>query len=235
MKLSARLEKIVGLVDRGVRLADIGTDHAYIPIELLKSGKIDFAILSDINKGPLENARKEIRRQGLADKTDLRLGSGLEVLENGEVDQVIIAGMGGILIADLIEKKLGLCKSLDKMILQPMQAQEDLRSYLDKRGFSIIDEYLVREDFRIYEIMEVRYGGGTQDIDDIYYEIPTKLIEKKDPLLPDLLDKKIRENKSILEKLERSSQGQEPNKAIVDRKNIVEAKLMKLEEIKRNI
>lgn len=116
-----------------------------------------------------------------------------------------------------------------------MQAQEDLRSYLDKRGFSIIDEYLVREDFRIYEIMEVRYGGGTQDIDDIYYEIPTKLIEKKDPLLPDLLDKKIRENKSILEKLERSSQGQEPNKAIVDRKNIVEAKLMKLEEIKRNI
>lgn len=235
MKLSARLEKIVGLVDKGVRLADIGTDHAYIPIELLKSGKIDFAILSDINKGPLENARKEIRRQGLADKTDLRLGSGLEVLENGEVDQVIIAGMGGILIADLIEKKLGLCKSLDKMILQPMQAQEDLRSYLDKRGFSIIDEYLVREDFRIYEIMEVRYGGGTQDIDDIYYEIPTKLIEKKDPLLPDLLDKKIRENKSILEKLERSSQGQEPNKAIVDRKNIIEAKLMKLEEIKRNI
>lgn len=235
MKLSARLEKIVGLVDKGVRLADIGTDHAYIPIELLKSGKIDFAILSDINKGPLENARKEIRRQGLADKTDLRLGSGLEVLENGEVDQVIIAGMGGILIADLIEKKLGLCKSLDKMILQPMQAQEDLRSYLNKRGFSIIDEYLVGEDFRIYEIMEVRHGGGTQDIDDIYYEIPTKLIEKKDPLLPDLLDKKIRENKSILEKLERSSQGQETNKAIVDRKNIVEAKLMKLEEIKRNI
>lgn len=235
MKLSARLEKIVGLVDKGVRLADIGTDHAYIPIELLKSGKIDFAILSDINKGPLENARKEIRRQGLADKTDLRLGSGLEVLESGEVDQVIIAGMGGILIADLIEKKLGLCKSLDKMILQPMQAQEDLRSYLNKRGFSIIDEYLVREDFRIYEIMEVRYGGGTQDIDDIYYEIPTKLIEKKDPLLPDLLDKKIRENKSILEKLERSSQGQETNKAIVDRKSIVEAKLMKLEEIKRNI
>ena len=179
MKLSARLEKIVDLVGKDVRLADIGTDHGYIPIELLKSEKINYAILSDINKGPLENARKEIERQGLVNKTDLRLGSGLEVLDTNEVDQVIIAGMGGILISDLIEKKLDLCKKLDKMILQPMQAQEDLREYLNMRGFYIIEEHLVKEDFRIYEIMEVVYRGKVEEIDPIYYEIPIRL--KKGP------------------------------------------------------
>ena len=235
MKLSARLEKIVDLVDRGVSLADIGTDHGYIPIELLKSGKIEFAILSDINKGPLEIARKEIQRQGLDTKTDLRLGSGLEVLGDNEADQIIIAGMGGILISDLIEKRLELCKKLDKMILQPMQAQEDLREYLNMRGFSIREEYLVREDFRLYEIMEVVYGGETEDIDPIYYEIPKRLIEKKDPLLVDLLEKKIRENKSILDKLDMSLVDQAENKSLLDRKRVVEDKLNKLNEIYKGL
>ena len=229
MKLSARLEKIVDLVGRGVRLADIGTDHGYIPIELLKSGKIEFAILSDINKGPLENARKEIQRQGLDTKTDLRLGSGLEVLGDNEADQIIIAGMGGILISDLIDKKL------DKMILQPMQAQEDLREYLNTRGFSIREDYLVIEDFRLYEIMEVVYGGETEDIDPIYYEIPKRLIEKKDPLLVDLLEKKIRENKSILDKLDMSLVDQAENKSLLDRKRVVEDKLNKLNEIYKGL
>lgn len=235
MKLSARLEKIVDLVGKDVRLADIGTDHGYIPIELLKSEKINYAILSDINKGPLENARKEIERQGLVNKTDLRLGSGLEVLDTNEVDQVIIAGMGGILISDLIEKKLDLCKKLDKMILQPMQAQEDLREYLNMRGFYIIEEHLVKEDFRLYEIMEVVYRGKVEEIDPIYYEIPIRLIEKKDPLLGALLEKKLRENRSILEKLDKSTQGQGENKSILGRKKIVEAKLNKLGQIYREL
>ena len=100
------------------------------------------------------------------------------------------------------------------MILQPMQAQEDLREYLNTRGFSIREEYLVREDFRLYEIMEVVYGGETEDIDPIYYEIPKRLIEKKDPLLVDLLEKKIRENKSILDKLDMSLVDQAENKSL---------------------
>ena len=143
--------------------------------------------------------------------------------------------MGGILISDLIEKKLELCKKLDKMILQPMQAQEDLREYLNMRGFSIREEYLVREDFRLYEIMEVVYGGETKDIDPIYYEIPKRLIEKKDPLLVDLLEKKIRENKSILDKLDMSLVDQAENKSLLDRKRVVEDKLNKLNEIYKGL
>ena len=102
MKLTNRLLKIASLVNENKRLADIGTDHGYIPVYLLNEGKINFAILADINKGPLENARSEVKRNKLEDKVDLRLGSGIEVLKKGEVDEVIIAGMGVILCSLLI-------------------------------------------------------------------------------------------------------------------------------------
>ena len=106
---------------------------------------------------------------------------------------------------------------------------------MNTRGFSIREEYLVREDFRLYEIMEVVYGGETEDIDPIYYEIPKRLIEKKDPLLVDLLEKKIRENKSILDKLDMSLVDQAENKSLLDRKRVVEDKLNKLNEIYKGL
>lgn len=231
MKLSARLEKIIDVVDSTSVIADIGTDHGYIPIELLIRRKINYAILADINRGPLENARREVELHGLIDKVDLRLGNGLEILKEGEVDQVIIAGMGGILISDLIEKKIDLCKKLDKLVLQPMQAQGELRKYLNTRGFSIVDEYLVKEDFRIYEIMVVEYSGLTKDIDEIYYEVPEKLIDKKDPLLNDFLDKKLGENRNILKKLEESIVSNGESMSVLERKKTIESKIEKLEKM----
>ena len=99
MKLTDRLLKIANLVTKGKKIADIGTDHGYIPVYLLNKGYIDFAILADVNKGPLENAKSEVIHNNLTDKVDLRLGSGIEVLNENEVDEVIIAGMGGILIS----------------------------------------------------------------------------------------------------------------------------------------
>ena len=137
LKLTNRLLKIASLVSENKRLADIGTDHGYIPVYLLNEGKINFAILADINKGPLENARSEVKRNKLEDKVDLRLGSGIEVLKKGEVDEVIIAGMGGILIGELLEANKEVAYSVDKLILQPMQAQEELRQYLLNNGYEI--------------------------------------------------------------------------------------------------
>lgn len=154
MRLSPRLKYISEFVSDGKKIADIGTDHGYIPISLLLDKKISFAILSDINRGPLNNAKKEVTKNNVQNYVDLRLGSGMETLRDGEVDQVIIAGMGGILISDIIEKEIELSKKLDKLILQPMQAPEELRKYLLKNGFKIIDEHFVREDHRIYEIIE---------------------------------------------------------------------------------
>ncbi|SCG96263.1 tRNA (adenine(22)-N(1))-methyltransferase [uncultured Clostridium sp.] len=203
MKLTDRLLKIASLVSEGKRVADIGTDHGYIPVYLLNKGVVPFAILADVNKGPLENARKEVRNNNLTDKTDLRLGSGIEVLKKGEVDEVIIAGMGGILISELLEANKEVAHSVDKLILQPMQAQEELRKYLVNNGYEILDEVLVKEDFRIYEIIESKFtGNNTKVEDEIYFEVSKKLIENKDPLLKEFIDKKVYKYNSIIEKLE---------------------------------
>ncbi|MBQ8998695.1 MAG: SAM-dependent methyltransferase [Clostridium sp.] len=228
MKLTDRLLKIASLVTEGKRVADIGTDHGYIPVYLLNQGKVPYAILADVNKGPLENARGEVRHNKLLDKVDLRLGSGIEVLEKGEVDEVIIAGMGGILISELLEAKLEVAHSVDKLILQPMQAQNELRKYLLNNGFEILDEVLVKEDFRIYEIIIAKYTGkNTVVSDDIYYEVGTKLIENKDPLLNEFIDKKIYMYNSIIKKIEgKSSEGIE--KKIKESKDSIE----KLEKLK---
>lgn len=228
MKLTDRLLKIASLVTKGKKVADIGTDHGYIPVYLLNKGDIDYAILADVNKGPLENAKKEVRHNGLMEKVDLRLGSGIEVLEKNEVDEVIIAGMGGILISELLEAKKEVAHSLDKLILQPMQAQNELRKYLLNNGYEILDEVLVKEDFRLYEIIIAKYtSNNTQVEDEIFYEVGKKLIENKDPLLNEFIDKKIFMYNSIIKKIEDKT-GESINKKIKESKISIE----KLEKLK---
>lgn len=227
MKLTDRLLKIASLVTKGKRVADIGTDHGYIPVYLLNKGYIDFAILADVNKGPLENARGEVRHNNLLEKVDLRLGSGIEVLRVNEVDEVIIAGMGGILISELLEAKKEVAHSVDKLILQPMQAQNELRKYLLNNGYEILDEVLVKEDFRVYEIIIAKYTDKNTVVEDeIYYEVGKKLIENKDPLLNEFIDKKVFMYSSILKKIEGKT-GEGINKKVEDSKLAI-SKLEKL-------
>ena len=203
MKLTDRLLKIASLVSDGKKIDDIGTDHGYIQVYLLKEGKVPFAVLADVNKGPLDNAHKEVIQNNLLDKVDLRLGSGIEILEIGEVEEVIIAGMGGILISELLEAKKEVAHNVEKLILQPMQAQEELRYYLLNNGYEILEEVLVREDFRIYEIIVAKYTGKNTIIEDeIYYEVGIKLLENKDSLFNDFIEKKIKTYSSIVNKLE---------------------------------
>lgn len=228
MKLTDRLLKIASLVSEGKKVADIGTDHGYIPVYLLNEGKVPFAILADVNKGPLENARKEVRQNKLLEKVDLRLGSGIEVLEQGEVDEVIIAGMGGILISELLEAKPNVAHSVERLILQPMQAQKELRKYLLNNGYEIINEVLVKEDFRIYEIIVTQYTGKNTSVEDeIYFEIGEKLIENQDPLLEEFINKKIFMYNSILQKLE-GKEGQ----SIEEKRKESQVLIDKLENLK---
>ena len=221
MKLTDRLLKIASLVSRGKKIADIGTDHGYIPVYLLNQGVVNYAILADINKGPLENARKEVTRNKLTDKVDLRLGSGIEVLKEGEVEEVIIAGMGGSLINEILMANEKVAHTTEKFILQPMQNPEDLREYLYKNGYEILDECLVREDHRIYEIIVCRYKNlPPREKDSIYYEVGEKLIEKKDPLLEEFIQNKIRMNNNILNKLDKVDAASVEDRKIVVSKNI---------------
>lgn len=227
MKLTNRLLKIASLVSENKRLADIGTDHGYIPVYLLNKGVIDFAILADINKGPLENARSEVRRNKLEEKVDLRLGSGIEVLKKGEVDEVIIAGMGGILIGELLEANKEVAHSTERLILQPMQAQEELRRYLLNNGYEILDECLEKEDFRLYEIIVAKYTGkNTLVEDEIYYEVGQKLIEKKDELLEEFIENKIKKYNNIIEKL-----GDKESEVVEAKRKLSKEKITKLKSL----
>lgn len=201
MKLSPRLQAIADSIKSCTILADIGTDHAYIPIYLALEGCIDHAIAADINKGPLEIAQKGIQQYRLDDKIETRLGSGLTVLKPHEAEAIVIAGMGGMLIAEIIEASKDVAMSAKDLVLQPMQDSGKLRKYLLEQGFEIIDEELAKEDRKIYEILWVKYTGHSKIVES-FIEIGPKVIEKKHPLAIELIDKKIKELKDVLEKLQ---------------------------------
>ncbi|AOT68501.1 tRNA (adenine(22)-N(1))-methyltransferase [Geosporobacter ferrireducens] len=225
MKLKPRLLAIAQMVKNNSVVADIGTDHGYIPVYLINHEIARKVIAADINRGPLNSANSTIKAHGLENYIETRLGSGLEVLLPGEVDTVIIAGMGGLLIRDLLNARPDIVQTVTTFILQPMVAQDELRKWLIHNSFQIVEEKLVKEDHRIYEIMVVQKGH--QEIpDDLYYDIGIKLIENKDPLLREFLLKHIQKNKVIIEGLKDQSSEEGCAKRLSCRE-----KLEKLEEV----
>ncbi len=169
MKLTNRLNTVVDLIT-GKTVADIGCDHGKVPIKLILDGKCEKVIASDVNKGPAEACRKNVGKFGLSDRIEVRCGSGISVLEKGEVDSVVIAGMGGELIANIIDSESEIANSVNEFILQPMTSEEALRDYLQNNGFSINNESLALEGNKIYVIIRACKGNDT---DNIYF--PTKL------------------------------------------------------------
>ncbi|MCY6484235.1 class I SAM-dependent methyltransferase [Clostridium aestuarii] len=225
MNISTRLKDIASMLDKCKNMADIGTDHAYLPIYLIKKGICNSAIASDINKGPVDKARININKEGLSEKIDCRLGQGLRTIEPYEVECVVIAGMGGNLIRDIIEERKNVFKSSQYMILQPVQNPEVLRKYIYEQGYDIIDEELSIDEEKFYEIIKVRYDNKPKKLDNIYYEISEKLISKKHPLLNKYIAFKINKCKNILNYIEDKT---EPAKK---RKQEIEVKVNKLEEL----
>lgn len=199
MKISDRLKIICDMIKKGSYIADIGTDHAYIPIYIIKNKICDKAIATDVRKGPLERAIRNIRLYGLQDSIITRLGSGLSPVGHDEVDGAVLAGMGGYLICDILEAEKEKAKTIDYFMFQPIQAPEALREYLYKSGYKIYDERLVMEKGKIYHTMAAVHGEDTID-NDIYFEIGKKLIENNDPLLGKFINKKIHELEKIIDK-----------------------------------
>lgn len=161
--LTERLQTVKNLVKNSNVVLDVGTDHGYVPISLIMEKRATKVIAADINKGPLVNAEKNVRLNGLCDKIELRLGGGMTPIEKGEADTVIMAGMGGILIADIIKESYEKATAAKKLILQPMYSQDYLRKYLIENGFRIDREYLAKESEKIYNILEVSPGNEEKD------------------------------------------------------------------------
>lgn len=155
--LQPRLRAIADLVPAGSRLADVGTDHGYIPIDLLLDGRISAAIATDIGELPLDHARRTARRCGLTEGIDFRLGDGLSPLSPDEVDVIVIAGMGGDSISDILTASPW-AREGPLLLLQPMSKAEVLRSFLPENGYSVEAERLVEDKGKLYPILTVRGG-----------------------------------------------------------------------------
>lgn len=199
--ITPRLQSILDMSDKAAVTADIGTDHAYIPIELVRSGMSEKAIASDIKEGPLEIARRNISEAGLEDKIETRPGAGLSVVAPGEADQIIIAGMGGEMIESIIKDDIKTARA-SRLLLQPMNSQYELRRFLIENGFRITGEDIAIEGFKVYNIIAVESGSQKPFERDIDYHLPPYL--KGHPLYGQLLAKKRREFEKIISGLERS-------------------------------
>lgn len=199
--ITPRLQSILDMSDKAAVTADIGTDHAYIPIELVRSGMSEKAIASDIKEGPLEIAHRNISEAGLENKIETRLGAGLSVVAPGEADQIIIAGMGGEMIESIIKDDIKTARA-SRLLLQPMNSQYELRRFLIENSFRITGEDIAIEGFKVYNIIAAESGSQEPFKRDIDYHLPPYL--KGHPLYGQLLAKKRREFEKIISGLERS-------------------------------
>lgn len=168
VKLGDRLLKAAGYVPKGVKIADIGTDHAYLPIYLIKKGICPEAIATEVKLGPYLRAIQNLRREQMEQFVEMRYGPGLSPLCPGEVQVAIIAGMGGEVMADIIHDCRNVAQSVNMLILQPMTRLKHLRAKLYEMGFQIIDEDVVQEGNRFYEIIIAKAGDvSAPDLSDI--------------------------------------------------------------------
>ncbi len=172
MKLSPRLKMVAEMVRPGLVPADIGTDHAYIPIYLLRKQVCPSAIAADVKQGPLENATRRVALAGLRDKIDVRLSDGLDRIESHEAQDIILAGMGGMLIVELLARTPWLRNSEKRLLLQPMSHAEVVREYLCKNGFRILFEQACFEGRRVYIAMCASFQEAPlQNFNPAYYYI----------------------------------------------------------------
>lgn len=229
MELSKRLNWIVGKLEKSNVIMDVGTDHGYIPIYLVKNNIASKVIASDINKEPLKKAEINASLDGVRDKIELRLGGGLQPLKNKEAEAVIIAGMGGNLIRDILEHDLNKVKNLNYLILQPAQNPEVLREYLYTNNYEILEEDLCLDEGKYYEIFKVRYKiGNALRLDDIYYEVSPMLLKNKSSLLKEYIEYKIEKYKKVVEFIN------DVTEHAISRKIELKNKIETLEELLKN-
>ncbi len=164
--LTPRLSAIASFVADKARLLDVGTDHAYVPISLILSGRAERAWASDVNPGPLQSARENAAQYGVGDRLTLYLSDGLDKCEcdsNG-YDHIVIAGMGGELIATIIDREEYLVNARPKLILQPMTMQYHLRRYLCENGYAILDERIIFDEGKHYTVIVASYTGERREM-----------------------------------------------------------------------
>ena len=168
--ISKRLELVASFVPQGAVLLDVGSDHAYLPIDLVERGRIKSAIAGEVVEGPYQSAVKNVEAHGLKEKIQVRLANGLAAFEEADqVSVITIAGMGGRLIARILEEGLDKLANVERLILQPNNREDDLRIWLQENGFQIVAESILEEAGKFYEILVVEVGQMKLSASDVRF------------------------------------------------------------------
>lgn len=207
MRLSKRLETVASFVLPGSRVADIGTDHGYVPIWLIERGIAGHVIAMDVRKGPLLRAQEHIAQHKLEESIETRLSDGLAQLRGGEADTVVIAGMGGELMLKILKDGAHVWDSVSRFVLSPQSELETFRRGLEAMGFAIEEETMLEEDGKYYTVMAA--GRGTMHYgEDFRYRYGDCLIRQKSPVLKAYLQREEEKLSQIKRQLEaRDTQG----------------------------
>lgn len=222
MELRGRLGAIADRIPKCNILADIGTDHAYIPLYAIMKSICRKAVAADVKKGPVEIAKRNIKRYGLEDRIESRLGSGLEPLGENEAEVIVIAGMGGVLIQEILANRIQTARNARLLILQPMNMLEVLRKWLNDNGFEICDETLAEETGKIYNILIVKWTGNTEQLSNFHCYIGKGLVNRKDSLFKRYAENKLKLLNVRIEGMQKALTQQEGLKELIDIKSELE-------------
>jgi len=231
MELSKRLKFIADHIDKCKSIIDVGTDHGYIPIYAIKNNLCENVIASDINQDPVKKARLNAALEGVSKRVEVRLGAGLKTIKKGEVQGVIMAGMGGNLIKEMLENDKNKLSSFNFLILQPAQNPEVLREYLYSNGYEILEEDLCFDEGIYYELFKVKkvHINEKIKINSVLYEISPILLKNKHPLMKSYLESKEEKYNKILGFLKADSEGS------IKRKEDIEKKLEYIRQFKEEV
>ncbi|MGM9637512.1 MAG: tRNA (adenine(22)-N(1))-methyltransferase [Eubacteriales bacterium] len=223
--LSGRLSAAASFVRIGSVVADVGTDHAYLPIYLVEKGIAPFAVASDVREGPLDRANAHISACGLSSRIKTLLADGLDGVERYHPEDILICGMGGDLIASILDGSDYIKNPAVRLILQPMTMAHRLRYYLCRNGFRILDEELVLEkDSKLYQILVAQYCGVPAEISPAEAYLGKINLKKRHKLLDRLADQNLSYLNARIDGLKQSGRSSEEDERI--RRDI----LMRMEE-----
>ncbi|MBR4908524.1 MAG: SAM-dependent methyltransferase [Acidaminococcaceae bacterium] len=205
LRISERLQTIAAMVPLGGAVADIGTDHGYVPAYLVLTGQCRYVIASDIAEGPCRAAAETRKKYNLQDKMDIRTAPGLQGLQAGEAETVVIAGMGGVTIIDILEESPEVAASVKTFVLQPMNAANLLRRWLTQHGYRIAEEALCKENDHIYIIIKAIYTDEKQELSSLEEELGPCILNSKPALWWEYVRGKAEQYHRLVQQMEASS------------------------------
>ena len=202
MQLSQRLSSVASMVTAGNCLADVGTDHGYVPIYLYERNVIPRAIAMDVNKGPLERAALHIAESGMKDVIETRLSDGLTALRPKEADSIVIAGMGGPLMIRILSACPEVTASAKELILQPQSEIAEVRIWLYEQGYEIVEEHMVYEEGKYYPMFKAVKNPEAKKLSYLEYKFGRLEVLKEKEVLKDFILRELSNKQNILQKLE---------------------------------